>query len=206
MMLQDSAGFERSDAEFGRPAGLPVEDRAMRRLVTPLIALVLLLAALVVPATRLFAQEATPSTGTPEALARSYVEDLLNRGDQGMVDQVLTPDFVLHLNSSDIPTAEGFKGFLTGLHVAFPDVNYAIQDIAIDGNRAVVRWTVSGTQKGVFNGIPATNKPIVNVPGVSWLLIKDGRIAEAWVVVDTLGLLTQLGVIPGAQPAATPAA
>lgn len=178
----------------------------MRRSVTPIVAVVVLLAALMLPASRLLAQQSTPAPSDPEGLARAYVEDLLNRGDQGMVDQVLTPDFVLHLNGSDIPTAEGFKGFLTGLHTAFPDVHYAIQDIAVDGDQAVVRWTVSGTQQGVFNGIPATGKPIVDVPGISWLRIADGRIAEAWVVVDTLGLLIQIGVIPAPSPEAAPVA
>jgi steroid delta-isomerase-like uncharacterized protein len=154
------------------------------------------------------AQDASPTTGDPASIAERYIEDLLNRADQASVDELITEAFVLHLNAGDIPTREGFRGFLAGLHEGFPDVNYQIQDIAVDGDRAIVRWVVSGTQQGVFNGIPATNKPISNVPGISWLKIENGQITEAWVVVDTLTLLMQIGVIPGAEsaPAATPAA
>jgi steroid delta-isomerase-like uncharacterized protein len=152
------------------------------------------------------AQEASPAAGDVEALGRRYVEDLLNRADQAAVDELIAPDFVLHLNATTIPGIEGFKGFLAGLHEGFPDVRYEIQDLAVDGDRAIVRWVVGGTHRGVFNGIPATGKSISDVPGISWLRIAGGKIAEAWVVVDTLTLLTQIGVIPGGEPEATPAA
>lgn len=179
----------------------------MRRL---LLLVVLLFASLVAPAADLLAQEASPTAGDPETLARRYVEDLLNRADEAAVDELLTADFVLHLNAADIPGAEGFKSFLAGLHEGFPDVHYEILDLAVDGDRAIVRWAVSGTHQGVFNGIPATGKPIANVPGISWLRIEGGRIAEAWVVVDTVTLLTQIGLLPGTEAEApveaTPAA
>lgn len=176
----------------------------MRRLV---LLLVLVLAGLLAPAAGLLAQESSPTASDPETLGRRYIEDLLNAGDMAAVDELMAPDFVLHLNTADIPGPEGFKGFLAGLHEAFPDVHYEIQDIAVDGDRVIVRWTVSGTQQGVFNGIPATGLPIAGVPGISWLRIENGQIAEVWVVVDTLTLLMQIGVIPGGEaPAATPAA
>jgi steroid delta-isomerase-like uncharacterized protein len=170
-----------------------------------LLLVVLLVASLAAPAANLLAQEASPAAGDPETLGRRYIEDLLNQADEAAVDELLTADFVLHLNAADIPGPEGFKGFLAGLHEGFPDVHYEITDIAVDGDRAIVRWTVSGTHLGVFNGIPATGKPIANVPGISWLRIEDGRIAEAWVVVDTLTLLMQIGVIPSAEAEAPPA-
>jgi steroid delta-isomerase-like uncharacterized protein len=182
----------------------PVSRRATFRLGGGVLA-----AGLLAPTVRVAAQEASPDASLVEALGRRYIEDLLNKADQASVDEIIADDFVLHLNGSDIPTREGFRGFLAGLHEGFPDVNYEIQDLAVDRDRAIVRWVVSGTQKGVFNGIPATGLPITNVPGISWLRIADGKIAEAWVVVDTLGLLTQIGVIPGAEsapPMATPTA
>ena len=182
----------------------PVSRRATFRLGGGILA-----AGLLVPTARVAAQDASPAAGDVETLGRRYVEDLLNRADQAAVDEIVAEDFVLHLNTTDIPTREGFRGFLAGLHGGFPDVHYEIQDLAIDGDRAIVRWVVSGTHEGVFNGIPATGLPIANVPGISWLRVSGGLLAEAWVVVDTFGLLTQIGVIPGgesAPPAASPAA
>ena len=44
-------------------------------------------------------------------------------------------------------------------------------------------------------GIPATGKP-VTVEGVVMHRIEDGQIHESWDIIDNLGMLQQLGVIP----------
>src|SRR5687767_4328217 len=109
------------------------EEGVMRRLAALLLVAVLAFvgfAAVLAPAVpRLGAQEASPAAGDPETLGRRYIEDLLNRGDAAAVDELMAPDFVLHLNTDEIPGPEGLKGFLAGLHQAFPDVNYQIQDL-----------------------------------------------------------------------------
>lgn len=154
------------------------------------------------------AQDASPMATDNITLGERYIEDLLNQANDAAVDELLAESFVLHLNTAAIPGRDGFRAFLAGLHEGFPDVHYTIQDIASEGDRVIIRWTVSGTHQGVFNGIPATNLPIVDVPGISWLQISNGQIAEAWVVVDTFGLLQQIGVVPGggAPEGGTPAA
>lgn len=54
---------------------------------------------------------------------------------------------------------------------------------------------MTGTQRGEFFGIPASNRS-VEVAGVHILRIQDGRIAEHWGVNDDIGLMRQLGVVP----------
>jgi steroid delta-isomerase-like uncharacterized protein len=154
------------------------------------------------------AQDATPMAADNETLAQRYIDDLLNQADDAAVDELLTEDFVLHLNAGTIPGRDGFRAFLAGLHEGFPDVHYTSEDIVSSGDRVAVRWVVNGTHQGVFNGIPATGLPIVDVPGISLLRISNGQIAEIWVVVDTFGLLQQIGVIPapGAPEGGTPEA
>jgi len=78
---------------------------------------------------------------------------------------------------------------------AFPDINVTIDDIIAEGDRVVVRMHTSGTQKGEFRGIPPTGKTAV-ITEMSIYRISEGKIAEAWVVSDWLGLMQQLGVIP----------
>jgi predicted ester cyclase len=59
----------------------------------------------------------------------------------------------------------------------------------------VCRLTSRGTHQGELQGIPPTGKQIT-VPGMTINRIVDGKLAEEWVIVDTLGMLQQLGVIP----------
>jgi predicted ester cyclase len=51
--------------------------------------------------------------------------------------------------------------------------------------------------KGDFNGMPATGKR------ATWTEIHigrvaNGRVAEHWAVIDQLGMLVQLGIVPAA--------
>jgi len=65
--------------------------------------------------------------------------------------------------------------------------------------QTVIRCTMQATHKGTFMGIPATGKQIV-VKGVEIDKIVGGKVVEAWGFLDTLGMMTQLGVTPGAAP------
>jgi predicted ester cyclase len=52
-------------------------------------------------------------------------------------------------------------------------------------------WT--GTQRGDFMGMPATNKK-VSVSGIEIARWKNGKAVEHWGVQDSPGLMQQLGV------------
>ena len=55
-----------------------------------------------------------------------------------------------------------------------------------------------GTHQGEFLGIPGTGRP-VTIQAVESYRLAGGKLAEQWVVMDGLGLLQQLGAIPGAR-------
>jgi predicted ester cyclase len=54
---------------------------------------------------------------------------------------------------------------------------------------------VRGTQRGVFQGIPATDSTAA-VSGIAIYRLAGGKVGEQWLEYDQLGLLQQLGVIP----------
>jgi len=68
----------------------------------------------------------------------------------------------------------------------------------VEGDKVVSRGTLRGTHRGEFQGIPPTGKRI-EVTWISIDRIADGKIAEHRVEQDNLGMLQQLGVIPGPQ-------
>jgi steroid delta-isomerase-like uncharacterized protein len=73
--------------------------------------------------------------------------------------------------------------------------HWAIQEMFSTPDRVIVRWVGSGTHVGEINGIPPTGRS-VKVNAISIHRMRDGKIAETWVVWDTLGFLQQLGVVP----------
>ncbi len=71
------------------------------------------------------------------------------------------------------------------------------------GRGAVLRWSWRGTHTGDLMGIPATGKR-VSTTGIAIFRVEGGRIVENRTEFDALGLLQQLGAVPGpAQGAAT---
>ena len=63
------------------------------------------------------------------------------------------------------------------------------------GDKAAARVTFRGTQRGEFQGIPATGKSF-SMAAIGILRFEAGKVVEHWAVLDLLGLLTQLGVAP----------
>jgi predicted ester cyclase len=67
-----------------------------------------------------------------------------------------------------------------GFRSAFPDVHATMEDEIIEGDKAVVRWTLIGTQKGSFGDLAPTGEPL-KISGIDIFRIADGKIEELWV-------------------------
>ena len=79
--------------------------------------------------------------------------------------------------------------FLKGL----PDLRFNIDETVSEKDKLVVAWNLTGTHRGEFLGIPATNKKI-SVSGITINQIADGKILESTVLWDVLSLMQQLGI------------
>jgi predicted ester cyclase len=141
------------------------------------------------------------TTETKKLIERIPLE-VLNNGQFGVLDEIVSTDFVDRTVQLGVPpTRQGFKQNLTALKTAFPDLRYTIDDAIVCGDQVVHRLSATGTMKGEFMGIPATGKR------ASWTEIHigrgvNGRLTEHWALVDQLGMLVQLGVVeaPGRVP------
>jgi steroid delta-isomerase-like uncharacterized protein len=137
-------------------------------------------------------------------LVRRGIEELWNRGNFAVLDELVASDFVVHASTpaAEIHGREGAKQFLSMLHAAFPDIHFTIEDQIAEGDRVVTRWTARATHRGEFQGIiqrvPATGKQ-VRLTGINIDRIANGKTVECWGYRDELGLLQQLGVLPAPE-------
>ena len=90
---------------------------------------------------------------------------------------------------------DGGKHGMEELLAAFPDSHFTVDDVVVEGEKAAIRHTFAGTHKGEFQGIPPTGKSVV-INGIEIQHIVDGKLVEAWLNVDFMGMMQQLGVIP----------
>src|SRR5262245_26694075 len=76
-----------------------------------------------------------------------------------VVDQLLSPNFVLHASHNpamDIRGPAGCKYFVTVFRWAFPDPKTDAGGVVAEGDKVVARWSAPGTHKGALMRIPAT--------------------------------------------------
>jgi|ERR671910_1508051 steroid delta-isomerase-like uncharacterized protein len=95
--------------------------------------------------------------------------------------------------------AQLLKEVFARLHCAYPDLHITIEDLIEEGDKVVMRNTVTGTHQGEYMGIPATGKP-VTYNEIFIFRFEGGQIVETWGVVDVLSQMRQLGVIPAQRP------
>jgi steroid delta-isomerase-like uncharacterized protein len=139
-------------------------------------------------------------------LVRRYSDEFWGRGNAELADQLFAPDFVDHTPAAPglPPGPEGQRVVVRVFRGAFPDLRVSTEDIIVEGDKAVLRWTARGTHEGELMGIAATGKEIT-LAGIDVLRIADGKIAERWAQGDNLGMLQQLGVVPELAPTQTQA-
>ncbi|MCP9819604.1 ester cyclase [Synechococcus sp. Cruz-9H2] len=90
------------------------------------------------------------------------------------------------------------KDALRGLLEAFPDMHWTVHEQIAEGDKVVSRFEWTGTHRGLFLGVPATDQT-VTVWGMVIDRLDGGKIKDTRIIMDTLGLMMQLGVVPPPQ-------
>ncbi len=133
---------------------------------------------------------------------RHFIDEAINRKNLEAIDGLVLPDFIEHVPlPGQGPGRDGLKQAILGFLTAFPDIRWTTDEQVAEGDTVVSRFTWTGTQRGAFLGIPPTNRR-VTVWGVVIDVIRQGQFAESRILMDTLGLMQQLGVVPGSERAA----
>jgi predicted ester cyclase len=77
----------------------------------------------------------------------------------------------------------------------------SVEDIVANGDKAVARVALTGTNRGAFMAMPATGQS-VHVQLIDMFRFgDDGLVREHWGVLDALAMMQQLGVVPAGPPA-----
>jgi steroid delta-isomerase-like uncharacterized protein len=124
----------------------------------------------------------------------SWAREIFERKNLSYLDEALADNFVNRTpQGKEPPGRESYKAFMTFLLQGYPDANVNVEDVIVDGEKVVARWTFRGTNHGRAFNMQPTGKSVeftgVNISRVD----ANGRIAEIWTYVDTTTMLRQLG-------------
>lgn len=132
-----------------------------------------------------------------KAIVRRLYEEVWNKRKLEVVNELISPSHALQgptvFGSSIGP--EAYKQQVSSLLEAYPDLRWTIEDTIAEKDKVVACWAFSGTHKGDYMGVPATNKK-VSVGGITIHHIAGGKIMDSHTNWDVLGMMQQLGAVP----------
>jgi predicted ester cyclase len=119
------------------------------------------------------------------ALARKALEQVCARGDLELARECYAPDFVDHINATDLHGHEGIQRSTRLYRALFDDLEIRVVDQVAEGDRVASRWVMTGSNRGRH----------AEMTGITISRLSDGHIAEDWSALDSLELLRQPGVV-----------
>jgi steroid delta-isomerase-like uncharacterized protein len=137
-----------------------------------------------------------------EAVVRRYFDEFWDHRNVALAPEIFAADFVFYapIVPDGIHGVEAYRrSVVEPLLAAFPDLQLVPGEAICQGDRVAMPFTMSGTHRGTFAGIPPTGKRFA-VPGVVVGRVIVGRIEELRGVFDGLGMMQQLGVLPAPTP------
>ena len=143
------------------------------------------------------------STDTNKALVRRYYEEVLNKRDPSLVEELFAPNYVYHISDAPpkLPTGlEGFKQFVTEFLSGYTNLHFTIEDQIAEGDKVVTRMTGHSDNPGPLKGAKPSSPEVAaradTIPGISIERIADNKIVESWGVFDTSAMYELTGAIP----------
>jgi predicted ester cyclase len=116
-----------------------------------------------------------------KAVSRRADEELFNRGNLSIADELFAPNFVYRdpLSGEDWHGPQSVKQYAAMIRAAFPDLYYTEKDQVAEGDKEVTRYAAGGTHQGELMGIAPTGER-VELRGISIIRINGGKIEEIW--------------------------
>jgi steroid delta-isomerase-like uncharacterized protein len=129
-------------------------------------------------------------------IVRRFADEVITQGDIDSAARFVWEDVVEQVPlPGQGPGLEGLKDILRIMRVAFPDLDFSIKEQISEKNKVASRFEWTGTHRAEFLGVPATGRQ-VRVWGVVIDRLEEGRIKDTRIIMDTLGLMMQLGAFP----------
>ncbi len=90
------------------------------------------------------------------------------------------------------------QGFYNMIYSVFPDFKIELTSQFLVGDHAGAEWILSGTHKGDFPGLPATNKR-VSIRAASIFELEGNKLKRCSDYFDMATALKQIGALPSSK-------
>jgi len=134
-----------------------------------------------------------------ELLVRREAAEVWTQGNLATIPEIFADTTIAHYGDQSVATSHADMRSMVGTwRAAFPDLQMAVEDIVVSGDKAAARYAVSGTHLGELWGNAPTGRRF-RFEQIYFVRVASGRIVETWGVWDEYGLRRQLGLAPRVQ-------
>ncbi|HEV2763682.1 MAG TPA: ester cyclase [Pyrinomonadaceae bacterium] len=146
-----------------------------------------------------------------KAVVRRFVEELWNARRLDAAEELFHADCVTHQlrsGTSVAPVPRGpdeLKRHVLEWLEGFPDLKFTAEQMVAEAGFVTTRLRMEGTHTGAWLGVEPTGRR-VQIRLMTVHRIEGGKIAEDWVLVESLGFFQQLGLLPPDEEIMTRAA
>jgi len=125
--------------------------------------------------------------------------EFISTASEQLAEDIISPDAIFYVPGQPEPMRgpAGYLAIIGMMRSGFPDIQWTPEDIVAEGDKVAARFIMRGTHQGNFFGVPATGKSI-KVQSMGFYRFTNGQIVEEYGQPDMLGLLQQIGAVPGA--------
>jgi steroid delta-isomerase-like uncharacterized protein len=125
--------------------------------------------------------------------------EFINTASEKLAQELISPDAVFHVPGRTEPMRgpAGYLAIIGMMRGGFPDIQWTLEEMVAEGDKVAVRFTMRGTHRGTFFGVPPTGKTI-SVQAMNIYRLSGGQFVEEHGQPDMLGLLQQIGAVPTA--------
>lgn len=122
---------------------------------------------------------------------KRFVTEFINGGNEQVLEDLVHQDYLYRGPGQEVRGKDGLIQLFRTYRDAFPDLAVTTHDLMADSHKVVMDFSLQGTHRGDFMGMPATGNRFC-IRGLIVSRFKAGKIANDWEILDQMNLLHQL--------------
>ena len=127
---------------------------------------------------------------------KTAVRDCFEHASQGNFDalpSIVTADYVVH--PEEVRGPDGLAEMVQGYRSALAGLSVTVEHQFTEGDYVGTRCTIRGRHDGELMGVAPTGRN-VEFTSLTISRCREGKIAEEWELIDTVGVMRQIGALP----------
>jgi steroid delta-isomerase-like uncharacterized protein len=138
-----------------------------------------------------------PVTAEANKLVMSRFVEFINTASETLATELISPDAIFYVPGQAEPMRgpAGYLSIIQMMRGGFPDIQWLLEEMVAEGNKVAARFTMRGTHRGTFFGVPPSGNKI-SVQAMNLYRLSHGQFVEERGQPDMLALLQQIGALP----------